>query len=109
MDVVASYQGFDLRSGLEDYYADGLKELEKRYYKSAKRYSGQAFRQAKLKTRSSVKEWDAEGMFEFFDRSKSGVITPDELRHGMRKKFGLRLKQWEIDELCREEITIKSE
>lgn len=48
-------------------------------------------------------------MFEFFDRSKNGVITPDELRHGMRKKFGLRLKQWEIDELCKEEITIKSE
>lgn len=47
-------------------------------------------------------------MFEFFDRSKNGVITPDELRHGMRKKFGLRLKQWEIDELCKEEITIKN-
>ena len=58
VDVVVSYQGFDLKSGLEENYSEKLKDLEKRHYKSVKRYSNQAFRPSKLRSKSSVEAWD---------------------------------------------------
>jgi len=109
VDVVVSYQGFDLKSGIEDYYAEELQKLEARHYKSVKRYSGEAFRLAKLRKKSDVKDWKEEEIFTRFDKNKDGVIEPDELRYGIREMFSLRLKQWELDELCKEDITMKSE
>lgn len=108
VDVVVSYQGFDLKSGLEENYSEKLKDLEKRHYKSVKRYSNQAFRPSKLRSKSSVEAWDEHEMFNRFDENGNGEITPEELRGGLRKLFGLRLKQWEMDKLCREKITIQS-
>jgi len=109
VDVVVSYQGFDLKSGLEDYYAEELQKLEARHYKSVKRYSGEAFRLAKLRKKSDVKDWKEEEVFNSFDKNKDGVIESDELRYGIIEMFGLRLKQWELEELCKEDITMKSE
>ena len=48
-------------------------------------------------------------MFRDFDRDKNGLISPEELRRGVRNTFGLRLKQGELDSLCKEEITLQSE
>ena len=103
-----SYQGFDLKLGLEESYSDKLKELEKRHYKSVKRYSHQAFRPSKLRSKSSIKAWDEEEMFHKFDKNDNEEITPDELRGAMQAMFGLRLKQWEMDRLCKEKITRQS-
>ena len=63
VDVVVSYQGFDLKSGVEENYSEKLKDLEKRHYKSVKRYSNQAFRPSKLRSKSSVEAWDEHEMF----------------------------------------------
>ena len=94
---------------MEESYADALKELGQRHYKSVRRYSGKPFLLSKLKTKSSVKQWKEEDMFQEFDRDKNGLISPEELRRGVRNTFGLRLKQGELDSLCKEEITLQSE
>ena len=75
VDVVVSYQGFDLKSGLEENYSEKLKDLEKRHYKSVKRYSNQAFRPSKLRSKSSVEAWDEHEMFNRFDENGNGEIT----------------------------------
>ena len=90
-------------------YADALHELEKRHYKSVKRYSGAAFRPSKLRKKSSVKAWNEKAMFKFFDEDSDGIIAPAELNRGLTKLFGLRLKQGELESLCKEPITIYSE
>jgi len=105
VDVVVSYTGFYLKSGLEDYFAEGVKDVEKRYYKSVKRFSGKAFRPSLLKKKVGVKAWDEKEIFKRFDDENTGSISPQQLRRGMKKMFGLTLKPHELKELCREKIT----
>ena len=95
-------------SGLEEMYADSLKQLEELHYKSVKRYSGAAFRLSKLKKKSSVKPWNEKEIFHSFDEDSNGIVSPTELRLGLKTKFGLQLKQGELDALCEDPITIHS-
>ena len=75
-----------------------------------KRFSGSAFRLSTLQKKSSVKKWNENEIFQLFDKDGNGHISAIELRRGMRKFFGLRLKQWELDEVCKGgEITLTSE
>ena len=94
--------------GLEDYFAEGVKDIEKRYYKSVKRFSGKAFRPSLLKKKVGVKAWDEKEIFKRFDEENTGSISPQQLRRGMKKMFGLTLKPHELKELCREKITPQS-
>lgn len=86
-----------------------MKDIERRYYKSVKRFSGKAFRPSLLRKKVGVKAWNENEMFRLFDEENTGSISPEQLRRGIKKKFGLTLKQHELEELCREKITLQSE
>ena len=105
-DVIVTYDGFDLRSGLEEAYSATLERVEEKHYKSVKRYSGKAFRRAKLKQMANIESWDARAAFVLMDEDGSGDLSPEEFRRGVRKQFGIKLKQAELDELCHGKITM---
>ncbi len=86
-----------------------MKDIEEKYYKSVKRFSGKAFRPSLLKKSVGVKAWDFTEMFRFFNEDNTGSISPNQLRRGVKKKFGLTLKPHELEQLCRERITPQSE
>ncbi|KAL7478453.1 hypothetical protein ACHAW6_004218 [Cyclotella cf. meneghiniana] len=102
LDVVVNYDGFDLLSGLEDSYAEALKKIQNKHYKSVKRFPGQAFRCARLKgMMANMNTFHPEAMFAEMDEDCDGVLSREELRAGIRKQFGIRLRQTELDDLCK--------
>lgn len=109
-NVIVNYDGFDLRTGLEEPYAEAMDMLQKKHYKSVKRFAGHAFRCAKLKGMlANMDTYDAKSLFEKMDEDCDGVLSREELRSGIRKHFGLRLRQNEIDDLCKSgDVTMKN-
>lgn len=91
INVVVSYEGFNLASNLEEMYSNEIETLQNEIYGSAKRYTGQAFQRARLKTSLSMDEWDAEHLFDKFDTRRDGVISFEELRDGLEKHFHMTL------------------
>lgn len=109
VDVVVGYDGFDLRSGLEEYYMAAISVLEAKHYKSVKRYATKAFRRAKLKEEANWETWDAARAFAVMDEDKDGILSPEELRRGMRRMFEISLKPADLDRLCGPtKVTIKN-
>ncbi len=103
-----AYDGFDCRSGLEEAYTDAIEAVRSRHYKSVKRYSFNAFRRAKLKSMARVEAWDARSLFREWDEDKTGHLSPLQLREGVRDNFGIRLKQAELDALCKDGVTLRN-
>lgn len=89
--MVVSYEGFNLASSLEDMYSTEVDALQKEYYASAKRYTGQAFQRARLKATLRMDEWDPEELFEKFDTRGKGVLSMEELHEGFAAHFKLSL------------------
>jgi propionate CoA-transferase len=87
INMVANYDGFDLRKGLEPLYAEVINAIQDEMYKSVKRYTGHAFKRAKLKTSLHLKSFDPEELFKTFDSSNSGTLTTQELRDGFADLF----------------------
>lgn len=106
VDAIVNYDSFDCKLGLEEAYADAIEALSNRHYKSVKRYSFNAFRRAKLKSMARVEEWDAKSLFREWDEDSTGDLSPLQLRQGVREKFGVRLKQAELDALCKDGVTL---
>jgi propionate CoA-transferase len=106
VDVIVNYDGFDCKSGLEQACADEIEALNSRHYKSVKRYSFNAFRRAKLKNMARVEAWNATSLFREWNEDNSGTLSPLQLRTGVRETFGIRLKQAELDALCKEGVTL---
>jgi len=100
VDVVVDYDGFDLRSGLEREYMAAMSVIEKKHYKSVKRYTTKAFRRAKLKKEKNWETWDAATEFAGMDDDKDGILSPAELRRGIQRVFGISLKPADLDRLC---------
>ena len=105
-DAIVTYDGFDLRSNLEEAYSDALEKIEQKHYKSVKRFSGKAFRRAKLKQMANIESWDPRAAFAIMDEDGDKRLSPEELRRGIRKIFGIKLKQAELNSLTQEEITM---
>lgn len=98
--VIVNYDGFDLRSGLEESYAKVMGNLQQKHYKSVKRLAGRAFRCAKLKVMlANMDTFDEKAVFAKMDEDGDGVLSREELRSGVRKHFGIRLRQKELDSL----------
>jgi hypothetical protein len=107
LDVIVNYDGFDLRTGLEESYANAMDILQKKHYKSAKRFAGRAFRCARLKGMlTNMDTYDAKATFIKMDEDCDGVLSREELRAGIRKHFGIRLRQSDLDNLCKSDVTI---
>jgi propionate CoA-transferase len=97
IDMVANYDGFDIRNGLEDQYSRALKEqLEKPYYKSAKRFAGKAFKRASLGKKMDLSKWDMDDLYNMFDRNHDGRISREELREGLLRLFHINLTQAQL-------------
>ena len=105
VDVVATYDGFDLRSGLEGKYNDVLAKIEEKHYRTVKRFSGKAFRLAEIKKKANVQTWDAGIVFEEMDEDGDGMLNSEELLRGVRKYLGIKLKQAELTSLSNQIIT----
>ena len=101
INMIINYDGFDLRAGLEDIYSDRIKALAEKYYASVTRFSGSAFHRAKL-GQNLLHTWDLERAFDEFDLNKDEKLSVEELRHGMRDKFGIRLTEGELRSLTDE-------
>ena len=108
VDAIVNYDSFDCKLGLEEAYTDAIEALSSRHYKSVKRYSFNAFRRAKLKSMARVEEWNAKSLFREWDEDNTGSLSPLQLRQGVREKFGIRLKQAELDALCKDGVTMQN-
>jgi propionate CoA-transferase len=91
INMVANYDGFDLRKGLEPLYSEVINAIEDEMYKSVKRYTGHAFKRAKLKTSLHLKSFDPEELFKKFDSNNSGTLSTQELRDGFADHFQMHL------------------
>lgn len=98
INMVVNYEGFDLSHHLEEIYSDKVEQLQRDMYASAKRYTGQAFQRARLKTTLSMDEWNAEEMFDRFDTRRDGVLSIEELREGFLAHFKMSLSPENIKE-----------
>ncbi|CAB9499997.1 Caffeate CoA-transferase [Seminavis robusta] len=91
IDIVANYDGFDIRKGLEEKYVEKLGILQKDYYKSVKRFSGHAFKRAQIKDSLRVDAFDADKLYDEFDTDHNGTLSLEELRAGFAEYFQLEL------------------
>lgn len=55
-----------------------------------------------------VEAWDAKSLFREWDEDNSGTLSPLKLRTGIRETFGIRLKQVELDALCKDGVTLQN-
>jgi propionate CoA-transferase len=101
--VIAQYDGFDLRKGLETKYSETASRLEKEFYASIKRYSGASFRRAKLGQLLRISDWDPEELYRELDEDKSGQVSTAELRKGIMDKFSIHLTRHQISKFKRNE------
>lgn len=98
VNIVVSYEGFNLSNSLEDLYSQEIDAIQKEMYKTAKRYTGQAFQRARLKTTLKMNEWDPDEIFDRFDTRRDGVLSVDELREGFVTHFHMSLTPENIKE-----------
>lgn len=96
INIVVNYDGFDLGKGLERSYSEKVALLEKDFYKSVRRYTGQAFRRAQLKTQLKMSDYDPDELFETFDVDHSGSLDLEQLRECFQTKFQIRLSTSDI-------------
>lgn len=97
VDMVINYDGFDISKELESFYLDETAKIENDFYKSVKRYTGHAFKRAKLKREMKIEDWNPNQLFDEFDVDQSGFLTREQLRNGFFEKFEIRLKQNQLD------------
>jgi len=95
--MIINYDGFDLGGGLEDIYSERVNKLKDKYYASVTRFSGSAFHRAKLG--KVFETWDLEKAFDEFDANSDGKLSVEELRHGMKERFGIRMTERELKSL----------
>ena len=90
--MVANYDGFDIRDSLEEKFSEALKPIAEKYYKSVTRYAGgRAFKRAKLGKQLKIDDWDANKLFERYDKNGDKAVSMEELRDGMMNDFHIHL------------------
>ena len=52
--------------------------------------------------------WDAKSLFSEWDDDNTGMLSPLQLREGVRETFGIRLKPAELDGLCKDGVTLNN-
>jgi propionate CoA-transferase len=108
IDMVVNYDGFDIGKGLSDIYSEKVQALQQQMYKSVKRYTGQAFQRAKLKTKLSMSDWDPDELFDQFSTNQKDVLSLEELRNGFLENFHVHLTPSHIQHFLRgpSELTV---
>jgi hypothetical protein len=71
-------------------------------YKTARRYTGQAFQRAKLKMQLHMDDWNTDDLFDDFStKDDADVLTLEELREGFRNNFHVHLTPSHIQKFLR--------
>jgi len=104
IDMVVNYDGFDLRKGLEEQYQIEVEKLQKEFYRNVKRYTGHAFKRAKLGQQMGMSEWKPNELFKKFDTNSSGLVSVEELRDGMMDLFHIHLTPQQVENLAAQEL-----
>lgn len=91
IDMVVQYDGFDMSKGLVDDYAKLTNKLEEKYYRTVHRFTGTQFHRAQLATKLKMSDWDPDALYDEFDTNHDGTLSLEELRHGVKDKFEIRL------------------
>jgi propionate CoA-transferase len=100
-DIVINYDGFDVRKGLEDMFAEGAMKIEESFFKSVKRYALGAFQRARLARLISIQDWDRDELFDAFDNDRDGKVSINEFRQGMNDMFQMKLTPSQISKFRR--------
>ena len=100
--MVVNYDGFDLSNRVEDLYREKVEELQEELYLTTKRYSGQAFQRARLKTSLSMQSIEVDELFDSFDTRRDGVLSVEELRDGFMQHFHMSLTPEQVKEFVGE-------
>lgn len=102
INMVINYDGFEIAKGLDDLYHDEVNAIQEQYYLTVKRYTGQAFNRARLKSTLSMEEYDPDEIFDKCDRDQDGYISIDELREGFMENFNVNLTNDQIQEFLKD-------
>jgi len=102
VNMVYNYEGFEIAKDLSELYRTQVHELQDKYYKSVKRYAGQAFQRAQLKNALQIVDFDSDELFDQCDQDKDGVVSMEELRYVFQKNFGMSLTQAQMQKFLHE-------
>lgn len=72
VDVVINYDGYDLKSELEEKYMKALAKVYAKHYQNMKRYSESLFVQKMLNTLVNIKPWNVASVFKEMDKNGDG-------------------------------------
>ena len=82
--------------GLENYYSEKIGSIQKEFYKTWVRYTGNAFQRAQLKEQMKMQDWNPDELFAEFSTSGNDTLTVEELRDGFEKHFRIQLTPSQI-------------
>lgn len=92
-----NYDGFDVRSGLEETYGEYALDMQTKYFASVKRFAGKAFRRAKLGTKIRISRQDPHEIFNELDTNRDGYVSAQTIRDGVLELLNIRLSQQEVN------------
>ena len=99
--AVINYNGFDVRTGLDDMYAEEAEKLRAQYFGDVKRFSGNSFYHAKMGKTLEMDNWHADNVFDEFDVNDEGQISIESLREGLEEKFKMSLSSSQLQKFQR--------
>jgi Ca2+-binding EF-hand superfamily protein len=79
-----------------------------KHQKSVKRFGGKAFRRHNLAKKINLESLDFNQIFDSFDLDCDGIISPEELRKGMRKTFCMHMTPLQLHRSSLEKVTRKN-
>lgn len=102
-DTVINYNGFNLRKGLDDMYAENAQKTQDRFFKTVKRFTGKAFYHARMGQALKMNNLDPNELFDECDTSKTGSLTVEQVRKFVQEKFQMNLSARQLQKFQRSE------
>jgi propionate CoA-transferase len=107
INMVVNYDGFDCKQKLNKKYQEAVAVLQEKYYASARRFAGAAFRRVQLGKTLQMHSWDPEEMFKKFDLDGNGFLDKHEIRKGLRELCGIKVGDEALNEFMEDQITLE--
>jgi propionate CoA-transferase len=97
INMVVQYDGFDLHKGLERFYGEGAAILQKKYYKTVKRYCYAVFHRAQLANQMRISEWDWHKLYGKIDFDHDGRVSLEDVRNEIARIFHIHLTPSQLE------------
>jgi propionate CoA-transferase len=91
INMVVQYDGFDVHKDVERFYGEGAAILQKKYYKTVKRYCYAVFHRAQLAKQLHISEWDRDKLYDKIDFDHDGRVSLEDVRYGIACVFHIHL------------------